>query len=191
MRKDMASIIVGRPRCNQASARSIRGARRHLRNALEHDGETAPVRLPMRVEFRTYSMLKGFRDHIAPLRRWMDKQVGRPWAQVHSELSRHFPPNTVTGWHARLHVEWYVILVHFVQPTHGRAHGHSQWLDNPLLAQFLGGDTPEKRAAFRASVPLGRFSTPLDIAHAALFLASDEANFLTGVILEVDGGRCI
>jgi len=140
MRKDMASIIVGRPRCNQSSARSIRGARRHLRNALERDGETAPVRLPMRVEFRTYSMLKGFRDHIAPLRRWIDKQVGRPWAQVHSELSRHFPPNTVTGWHARLHVEWYVILVHFVQPTHARAHGHTQWHDNPLLAQLLDPD---------------------------------------------------
>ena len=52
-------------------------------------------------------------------------------------------------------------------------------------------DTPEKRAAFKASVPLGRFSTPRDIADAALFLCSEEANFLTGVCLEVDGGRCI
>jgi 3-oxoacyl-[acyl-carrier protein] reductase len=38
---------------------------------------------------------------------------------------------------------------------------------------------------------MGRFSTPLDIANAALFLASDDANFLTGVCLEVDGGRCV
>jgi 3-oxoacyl-[acyl-carrier protein] reductase len=63
--------------------------------------------------------------------------------------------------------------------------------ETPLLASFLGEDTPERRAAFRTSVPLGRFSTPQDIANSALFLASDEANFLTGVVLEVDGGRCI
>ena len=63
--------------------------------------------------------------------------------------------------------------------------------ETPLLAMFMGEDTPEKRAAFKATVPLGRFSTPQDIGAAALFLASDEANFLTGVVLEVDGGRCI
>lgn len=60
-----------------------------------------------------------------------------------------------------------------------------------MLAQFMGEDTPEKRALFRASVPLGRLSTPLDIANAALWLVSDEAEFITGVALEVDGGRCI
>lgn len=60
-----------------------------------------------------------------------------------------------------------------------------------MLAQFLGEDTPERRAQFRSSVPLGRLSTPLDIANAALWLASDEAEFITGVALEVDGGRCI
>ena len=60
-----------------------------------------------------------------------------------------------------------------------------------MLAQFMGEDTPELRAKFRASIPLGRLSTPLDIANAALWLASDEAQFITGVALEVDGGRCI
>ncbi|MGA2794857.1 MAG: glucose 1-dehydrogenase [Roseiarcus sp.] len=63
--------------------------------------------------------------------------------------------------------------------------------ETPLLASFLGADTPERRAAFKATVPLGRFSTPQDVANAALFLVSDEASFLTGVVLEVDGGRCI
>jgi 3-oxoacyl-[acyl-carrier protein] reductase len=63
--------------------------------------------------------------------------------------------------------------------------------ETPLLAMFLGEDTPEKRAAFRATVPLGRFSTPHDIGAAALYLASDDAAFLTGVVLEIDGGRCI
>jgi len=63
--------------------------------------------------------------------------------------------------------------------------------ETPLLATFMGEDTPEKRAAFKASIPLGRLSTPQDIADAALFLASDEASMVTGVVLEVDGGRCI
>ena len=63
--------------------------------------------------------------------------------------------------------------------------------DTPLLKKFMGEDTPEKREAFRATVPLGRLSTPRDIANAALFLVSDEAEFLTGVCMEVDGGRCI
>ena len=63
--------------------------------------------------------------------------------------------------------------------------------DTPMLATFLGEDTPERREAFRATIPLGRLSRPSDVASAALFLASDEAAFLTGVCLEVDGGRCV
>jgi len=60
--------------------------------------------------------------------------------------------------------------------------------DTPMLARFMGGDTPEIRAEIRAAIPLGRLSTPLDVANAALWLASDEAAFITGVALEVDGG---
>jgi 3-oxoacyl-[acyl-carrier protein] reductase len=63
--------------------------------------------------------------------------------------------------------------------------------DTPLLATFMGGDTVELRAKFVATVPLGRLSTPQDVANAALFLASDEAAFLTGNVVEVDGGRCV
>ena len=64
--------------------------------------------------------------------------------------------------------------------------------ETALMETFMGvADTPENRAKFEATIPLGRFSTPKDIAHAAAFLASDEAEFLTGVTLEVDGGRCI
>ena len=63
--------------------------------------------------------------------------------------------------------------------------------ETPLLATFMGEDTPEKRAAFRASIPWGRLSQPQDIANAALFLCSDEAEMVTGAVLEVDGGRCI
>ncbi len=61
-----------------------------------------------------------------------------------------------------------------------------------LLETFMGmADTPENREKFVATIPLGRFSKPSDIADAALFLASDEARFITGVALEVDGGRCV
>jgi 3-oxoacyl-[acyl-carrier protein] reductase len=60
-----------------------------------------------------------------------------------------------------------------------------------LTAEFMGGDSPELRARFVATIPLGRMSLPSDIAAAALFLASDEAEFFTGVALEVDGGRCV
>jgi 3-oxoacyl-[acyl-carrier protein] reductase len=63
--------------------------------------------------------------------------------------------------------------------------------ETPMLGLFMGEDTPEKRAQFKATVPLGRLSTPMDVANAALWLASSEADFITGVALEVDGGRCI
>ena len=63
--------------------------------------------------------------------------------------------------------------------------------ETPLLASFMGEDTPETRERFLATIPMGRFSTPRDIAAAVLFLASDEASMITGVALEVDGGRCI
>ncbi|MBE9639555.1 glucose 1-dehydrogenase [Salipiger mangrovisoli] len=61
-----------------------------------------------------------------------------------------------------------------------------------LLEQFMGmPDTPENRAKFLATIPMGRFSEPRDVANAALYLGSDEADFITGVILEVDGGRTV
>jgi 3-oxoacyl-[acyl-carrier protein] reductase len=63
--------------------------------------------------------------------------------------------------------------------------------ETALLPTFLGSDDPAVRAKFVASVPLGRLSVPQDVANAALFLASAEAKFLTGVVLEVDGGRCV
>lgn len=61
-----------------------------------------------------------------------------------------------------------------------------------LSAEFAGGPlTDERMAKFRATIPLGRFSTALDVANAALYLASDEAAFISGVCIEVDGGRCV
>lgn len=74
------------------------------------------------------------------------------------------------------------IRVNVVNPVAG---------ETGMLAQFMGEDTPEMRAKFIATIPLGRLSLPSDIATAAVFLASDEAGFITGACLEVDGGRCV
>jgi len=64
--------------------------------------------------------------------------------------------------------------------------------DTGLSAEFAGGPVDEaRRARFLATIPLGRFSTALDVANAALYLASDEAAFISGVCLEVDGARCV
>jgi|TARA_B110000093_G_scaffold109917_1_gene118015 3-oxoacyl-[acyl-carrier protein] reductase len=63
--------------------------------------------------------------------------------------------------------------------------------ETPLLKSFMGEDTPEIRAKFLSTIPIGRFSTPEDMGNAACFLCSDEATMITGVAMEVDGGRCI
>lgn len=63
--------------------------------------------------------------------------------------------------------------------------------ETPLLKSFMGEDTPKNRARFLSTIPLGRFSTPEDMGNAACYLCSDEASMITGVCLDVDGGRCI
>ncbi len=63
--------------------------------------------------------------------------------------------------------------------------------ETPLLASFMGKDTPEMREKFLSTIPIGRFSTPADMGNAACYLCSDEASMVTGTVLRVDGGRCI
>lgn len=63
--------------------------------------------------------------------------------------------------------------------------------ETPLLKTFMGEDTPQMRNKFLSTIPIGRFSTPEDMGNAACFLCSDEASMVTGVAMEVDGGRCI
>ena len=76
----------------------------------------------------------------------------------------------------------YGIRVNAINPVAG---------ETPLLKTFMGQDTPETRGKFLATIPLGRFSQPEDMGNAALFLCSNEASMITGVAMEVDGGRCI
>jgi 3-oxoacyl-[acyl-carrier protein] reductase len=63
--------------------------------------------------------------------------------------------------------------------------------ETPLLKAFMGEDTPEMRKKFLSTIPLGRFSTPEDLGSAACYLCSDEASLITGIAMEIDGGRCI
>jgi 3-oxoacyl-[acyl-carrier protein] reductase len=64
--------------------------------------------------------------------------------------------------------------------------------DTALSAEFAGGSLSEEaKKRFLATIPLGRFSTPLDVANACLYLASDEAAMVSGVCIEVDGARCV
>ena len=60
-----------------------------------------------------------------------------------------------------------------------------------MLATFVGGDSAAHKSGFLSTVPLGRLCAPEDIANTMVFLASDEASFITGDVIEVDGGRCI
>lgn len=76
----------------------------------------------------------------------------------------------------------YGIRVNAINPVAG---------ETPLLSTFMGEDTPEIRAKFLSTIPIGRFSTPEDMGNAAAFLCSDDASMVTGVAMEVDGGRCI
>ena len=78
-------------------------------------------------------------------------------------------------------------------PDHIRANSINPAIaETPLLTTFMGGaDTPELRARFTASIPLGRLGRAADVANAAVFLADPASEFITGVGLEVDGGRCI
>ena len=63
--------------------------------------------------------------------------------------------------------------------------------ETPLLSTFMGEDTPEMRHKFLSTIPLGRFSTPEDLGRAAVYLCSDESSLVTGITLEIDGGRTI
>ena len=76
----------------------------------------------------------------------------------------------------------YKVRVNAIAPVAG---------ETPLLKSFMGGNTPAKKNAFLSTIPIGRFSSPQDMGNAACFLCSEEASMITGVTLEVDGGRCI
>ncbi|MEL6571635.1 MAG: SDR family oxidoreductase [Pseudomonadota bacterium] len=103
----------------------------------------------------------------------------RPWLNWYN-ASKGWMNNATKGMAVELAPEG--IRVNAINPVAG---------ETPLLKTFMGEDTPEVRAKFLSTIPIGRFSTPEDMGNAACYLCSDEASMVTGVCMEVDGGRCI
>ena len=103
----------------------------------------------------------------------------RPWLSWYN-ASKGWMNNATKGMAVELAPDG--IRVNAINPVAG---------ETPLLKMFMGEDTPETRAKFLSTIPIGRFSTPEDMGNAACYLCSDEASMVTGVCMEVDGGRCI
>ncbi len=103
MRADMAKVIVERPRLGSRSRGKAKGYRRRLRRY----GEDGP---PMRGGFKAYpiSGSKFLNEHLGPLRRYLNKQVGRPWSKVFSEICAHVDRSNAVQDHVRDHVDQYV-----------------------------------------------------------------------------------
>lgn len=107
MRSDMAKVVTERPRRGHGNAsRKTSGAPIRSFDP-EHDDE-GPTRLPV-ARSRQYGYdAKAFTDRLGPLKRYLRSCVGRPWAKVHSELSRTLDRRSITGSHIWDHVKWFV-----------------------------------------------------------------------------------
>jgi len=99
MRDDMDKVLVESPRSGRASAAAQVGQRRNIRNRLDRDGEGAPVRIAMR-----HDGCKHFGEHLAPLYRYLQKQVNRPWAKVYGELCAGLDKRSVVQAHLFQHI---------------------------------------------------------------------------------------
>jgi hypothetical protein len=105
MRPDMAKVIVERPRIKGHWCHVAKGRKTQLRRALE-SGEGTPIHEGIK---RPYQAHKVLNEHLGPLRRYLDKQVGRPWDKVFSEICQHINRSNPVQDHVRDHVEDYVI----------------------------------------------------------------------------------
>lgn len=101
MRADMGKVLVDEPRHGRACARAVAGARRQGRNRLDRDGESAPVRLPMKAD---PFACKAFGEHLGPLYRFLRQQVNRPWAKVYGELCAALDKRSVVQAHLFQHI---------------------------------------------------------------------------------------
>ena len=130
MRADMAKVIVERPRFKRGSTRKPKGAKRRIARC----GEDGP---PGREGIRRPwdHARKCFNEHLGPLRRYLDKQVGRPWDKVHSEICANLRRDSVVQDHVRDHVDGYVlrdvILIDGVP-----CHGSGYWIGRPLKSTW-------------------------------------------------------
>jgi hypothetical protein len=125
MRKDMSKVIVERPRRGRPLARSIAGSRRLYRHQMDVDGEGARTRIGMKADIRLYVHHKEFSDLIGPLKRFLHKQVGRPWDSVLSEACSAMDLRSTVQWHLWVHLSALVET-------------HTVWLDGDVLTNTYG-----------------------------------------------------
>jgi hypothetical protein len=108
MRKDMSKVIIDTYRYGSAVARAVVGTRRKYRNRLDADGEGGLKRIGMHGDIFLYQHRKEPGDRIGPLKRYLKRQVFRPWNDVYSEVCAVAKLDSVTQWHLRLHLVWLV-----------------------------------------------------------------------------------
>ncbi len=135
MRPDMAKVIVERPRIKGHWCHVAKGRKTQLRRALE-SGEGTPIHEGIK---RSYQGHKYLNEHLGPLRRYLDKQVGRPWDKVFSEICQHINRSNPVQDHVRDHVEDYVIrnvVVIDGELCHGGGPGWRAQYGRPLREMY-------------------------------------------------------
>jgi hypothetical protein len=131
MRSDMAKVIVERPRLAGHAWNKPKGYRRRLRRLLD-DGP--PVREGIKVPWQGHT--KELNEHLGPLRRFLDSQVGRPWDKVFAEICAHINRSSAVQDHVRDHVEDYV-AVHVLLIDGVPCSGAGDWNYGRPLHQLL------------------------------------------------------
>ena len=127
MREDMGKVLVERPRLGgwRFCSRPAKGYRKRVQKCLDA-GDSPPAREGMKL--RHGHRTKHFNEHLAPLRRFLDANVGRPWNKVYSEICQHVDRGNVVQKHILTHLFDYVV-VHTVlidgEPC--RSHARSGW----------------------------------------------------------------
>ena len=150
MRSDMAKVIVERPRKRRWAWNKPKGLQRRLNRLL---GEGPPIREGMKARWQKHTKI--FNEHLGPLRRYLDSQVGRPWDKVFAEISPHINRNSVVQDHVRDHVDGYVathiVLIDGV-PCSGKERFYGQPISElPWIGWYVCPRTGllRKNASFR------------------------------------------
>ncbi len=131
MRADMAKVLVERPRPgSREGSRPSKGYEKRCRKAMDHpDGPPARERMKA-----PYSDLRFFNEHLGPLRRYIDSQVGRPWDKVYAEICQHIDRGNVVQKHILTHLFEYVVT-HVVMIDGEPCHGEGRRCGEPLRGE--------------------------------------------------------
>ena len=154
MRADMAKVIVERPRLGRAGSHKVKGEQRRL---ARYGDDGPPSREGLKLRYGHNR--KHFNEHLGPLRRYLDKQVGRPWDKVYAEICTHLRRDSVVQKHVHTHVAEYVlrdvILVDDVP-----CHGSGYWIGRPLAKSWVRWYVCPRTGLLRRLKPTSRKRKP-------------------------------